>query len=80
MGFSHVELGTVTPRPQPGNPKPRHVQNPEAERAHQPDGVQQQGGRSSGRADFPQPLSWDTAGISIGKNFDTPLEMPRTTI
>ncbi len=23
MGFGHVEIGTVTPRPQPGNPKPR---------------------------------------------------------
>ncbi len=23
LGFSHIELGTVTPRPQPGNPKPR---------------------------------------------------------
>jgi dihydroorotate dehydrogenase len=23
LGFSHVEIGTVTPRPQPGNPKPR---------------------------------------------------------
>src|SRR3977135_3132013 len=23
LGFSHVELGTVTPRPQPGNSKPR---------------------------------------------------------
>lgn len=23
LGFSHVEVGTVTPRPQPGNPKPR---------------------------------------------------------
>ncbi len=23
LGFSHLELGTVTPRPQPGNPKPR---------------------------------------------------------
>src|SRR5947207_1419628 len=23
LGFGHVELGTVTPRPQPGNPKPR---------------------------------------------------------
>ncbi len=23
MGFGHVEVGTVTPRPQPGNPKPR---------------------------------------------------------
>jgi dihydroorotate dehydrogenase len=23
LGFSHIEVGTVTPRPQPGNPKPR---------------------------------------------------------
>jgi dihydroorotate dehydrogenase len=23
MGFGFVEVGTVTPRPQPGNPKPR---------------------------------------------------------
>src|SRR6185503_7068650 len=23
LGFSHVEIGTVTPRPQPGNPRPR---------------------------------------------------------
>ena len=30
MGFSHVELGTVTPRPQPGNPKPRMFRIPEA--------------------------------------------------
>ncbi|MGZ6161930.1 MAG: quinone-dependent dihydroorotate dehydrogenase, partial [Myxococcaceae bacterium] len=23
LGFSHVEIGTLTPRPQPGNPQPR---------------------------------------------------------
>ena len=23
LGFGHIEVGTVTPRPQPGNPKPR---------------------------------------------------------
>jgi len=23
LGFGHIEIGTVTPRPQPGNPKPR---------------------------------------------------------
>ena len=28
LGFSHVELGTVTPRPQPGNPKPRMFRIP----------------------------------------------------
>jgi dihydroorotate dehydrogenase len=23
LGFGHIEIGTVTPKPQPGNPKPR---------------------------------------------------------
>ncbi|WP_026782021.1 quinone-dependent dihydroorotate dehydrogenase [Pleomorphomonas koreensis] len=31
QGFSHVEVGTVTPRPQPGNPKPRIFRLPEAQ-------------------------------------------------
>jgi dihydroorotate dehydrogenase len=30
-GFRFVEIGTVTPRPQPGNPKPRIFRLPEAE-------------------------------------------------
>ena len=30
QGFSHVEIGTLTPRPQPGNPKPRIFRLPEA--------------------------------------------------
>ncbi|MBK8727484.1 MAG: quinone-dependent dihydroorotate dehydrogenase [Holophagaceae bacterium] len=29
LGFGHVEIGTVTPRPQPGNPKPRLFRLPE---------------------------------------------------
>lgn len=29
LGFGHVEIGTVTPRPQPGNPKPRIFRLPE---------------------------------------------------
>jgi dihydroorotate dehydrogenase len=29
MGFGHVEAGTVTPQPQPGNPKPRVFRHPE---------------------------------------------------
>ena len=31
LGFGFVEIGTVTPRPQPGNPKPRLFRLPEAE-------------------------------------------------
>ena len=29
LGFGHIELGTVTPRPQPGNPRPRIFRLPE---------------------------------------------------
>ncbi|MEY3015569.1 MAG: hypothetical protein RIT45_4304 [Pseudomonadota bacterium] len=31
MGFGHVEVGTITPRPQPGNPRPRVFRLPEDE-------------------------------------------------
>src|SRR3954465_10708713 len=31
LGFGFIEIGTVTPRPQPGNPKPRLFRIPEAE-------------------------------------------------
>src|SRR5690606_29515321 len=31
LGFGFIEIGTVTPRPQPGNPKPRLFRLPEAE-------------------------------------------------
>jgi dihydroorotate dehydrogenase len=31
LGFSHIEVGTVTPRPQPGNPSPRVFRLPEDE-------------------------------------------------
>jgi dihydroorotate dehydrogenase len=31
LGFGHLELGTVTPRPQPGNPQPRVFRLPEDE-------------------------------------------------
>jgi dihydroorotate dehydrogenase len=31
LGFGHVEVGTVTPRPQPGNPSPRVFRLPEDE-------------------------------------------------
>ena len=40
LGFSHIELGTVTPRPQPGNPKPRMFRIPGQRCADQPHGVQ----------------------------------------
>jgi dihydroorotate dehydrogenase len=43
LGFGHIEIGTVTPRPQPGNPKPRLFRLPLSAGHHQPHGLQQPG-------------------------------------
>jgi dihydroorotate dehydrogenase len=73
MGFSHVELGTVTPRPQPGNPKPRMFRIPEARAL-----INRMGFNNKGVDHLTAQLSRSRyagiRGISIGKNFDTPLE------
>jgi hypothetical protein len=41
LGFGFIEIGTVTPRPQPGNPKPRMFRITEKAGDHQPHGLQQ---------------------------------------
>lgn len=73
LGFGFVEIGTVTPRPQPGNPKPRLFRLPEAEAI-----INRMGFNNLGvdhllarvrAAKFDGVL-----GINIGKNFDTPVE------
>ncbi|MFT5782116.1 MAG: dihydroorotate dehydrogenase [Pseudomonas sp.] len=73
LGFGFVEIGTVTPRPQPGNPKPRLFRLPAAEAI-----INRMGFNNMGvehllarvqAARFPGVL-----GINIGKNFDTPVE------
>ena len=73
MGFSHVELGTVTPRPQPGNPKPRMFRIPEAGALINRMGFNNKGVdhlvTQVSRSRYP-----GIRGISIGKNFDTPLD------
>jgi dihydroorotate dehydrogenase len=73
MGFSHVELGTVTPRPQPGNPKPRMFRIREATALINRMGFNNKGvdhlAARVARSRYP-----GIRGISIGKNFDTPLE------
>ncbi|MDP0918988.1 hypothetical protein Q6272_28440, partial [Klebsiella pneumoniae] len=72
-GFGFVEIGTVTPRPQPGNPKPRIFRLPEAEAI-----INRMGFNNLGVDNL---LSRVQAakykgilGINIGKNFDTPVE------
>src|ERR1700733_9166264 len=73
MGFSHVELGTVTPRPQAGNPKPRMFRIPEASALINRMGFNNKGVdhlvAQVSRSRYP-----GIRGISIGKNFDTPLD------
>jgi dihydroorotate dehydrogenase len=73
IGFSHVELGTVTPRAQPGNPKPRMFRIPEARALINRMGFNNKGAEhliaQVSRSRYP-----GIRGISIGKNFDTPLD------
>ncbi|HSG03807.1 MAG TPA: quinone-dependent dihydroorotate dehydrogenase [Marinobacterium sp.] len=73
MGFGFVEVGTVTPRPQAGNPKPRLFRIPEHSAI-----INRMGFNNHGvdqlianieRANFKGVL-----GINIGKNKDTPNE------
>ena len=72
IGFSHIELGTVTPRPQPGNPKPRMFRI-----AQQCALINRMGFNNKGVDHLIGRLAASNyrgiRGISIGKNFDTPL-------
>ena len=73
LGFGFVEIGTVTPRPQPGNPKPRMFRLPQAQALINRMGFNNQGVdrlvERVRRARFKGVL-----GINIGKNADTPVE------
>ena len=73
LGFGFIEVGTVTPRPQPGNPKPRLFRVKEAEGIINRFGFNNLGVdqliENVGNASFKGVL-----GINIGKNFDTPNE------
>lgn len=74
LGFGFIEIGTVTPRPQPGNPKPRLFRLPKAQAIINRMGFNNQGIDqlliNIKKAHFKGIL-----GINIGKNFDTPLEL-----
>jgi len=73
LGFGFIEIGTVTPLPQPGNPKPRMFRLPQAKAI-----INRMGFNNDGvdalvanvrRANFKGIL-----GINIGKNAATPIE------
>ncbi|NOQ16962.1 MAG: quinone-dependent dihydroorotate dehydrogenase, partial [Methyloprofundus sp.] len=73
LGFGFVEIGTVTPRPQPGNPKPRLFRLA----SHQAI-INRMGFNNEGVDYLLQQVAASKykgiLGINIGKNFDTPIE------
>ncbi|MCL7420305.1 MAG: quinone-dependent dihydroorotate dehydrogenase [Methylobacter sp.] len=73
LGFGFVEIGTVTPRPQPGNPKPRLFRLPEYQAIINRMGFNNQGVDHL-LAQVKQNRYNGILGINIGKNFDTPIE------
>ncbi len=76
LGFGFVEVGTVTPKPQPGNPKPRMFRLPRAEAL-----INRLGFNNQGLESFianVRKSEWrkhgGILGLNIGKNAATPIE------
>jgi len=76
LGFGFIEVGTVTPRAQPGNPKPRMFRLPDSEAL-----INRLGFNNHGLDTFlanVQRCTWrergGVIGLNIGKNADTPIE------
>jgi dihydroorotate dehydrogenase len=73
LGFGFIEVGTVTPRPQPGNPRPRLFRLVEQNAL-----INRFGFNNVGLDEFlrnVQRRRWrGVLGINIGKNADTPAE------
>ena len=72
LGFGFIEVGTVTPRPQPGNPKPRSFRLTEEK------GIINRFGFNNDGIDkvisnIKKSSFKGILGINIGKNFDTPI-------
>jgi dihydroorotate dehydrogenase len=86
LGFGHIEIGTVTPRPQPGNPPPRLFRLVEDEAVINRLGFPGKGadyvaGRllpygmlRDRRGGYAPPRNDIVIGVNLGKNKDTPLE------
>ncbi len=74
LGFGFVEVGTVTPRPQPGNPKPRMFRLPEHNAVINRLGFNNDGVDALVRNVERARRRGGLLGINIGKNKDTPNE------
>lgn len=77
LGFGFIEVGTVTPRPQPGNPQPRIFRLPKAKAV-----INRMGFNNGGVDAFVANVQASkfyqhkegVLGLNIGKNADTPIE------
>lgn len=73
LGFGFIEIGGVTPRPQPGNPRPRIFRLPRARAI-----INRMGFNSVGVERVAQNIRRSryrgVLGANLGKNADTPLE------
>ncbi|MDQ9833889.1 quinone-dependent dihydroorotate dehydrogenase [Acinetobacter soli] len=73
LGFGFIEIGTITPRPQAGNPQPRLFRIPEAKAI-----INRMGFNNDGVDQLVENVKASKfkgiLGINIGKNADTPVE------
>ncbi|WP_019559634.1 MULTISPECIES: quinone-dependent dihydroorotate dehydrogenase [Caldimonas] len=76
LGFGFIEVGTVTPKPQPGNPKPRMFRLPQAQAL-----INRMGFNNEGLEAFIAHVrrchfrsQGGILGLNIGKNASTPIE------
>ena len=79
LGFGHVEVGTVTPKPQPGNPRPRVFRLLEDGAVINRMGFPSKGSEFvnmslRGALKERRPHNEIIIGVNLGKNKDTPLE------
>jgi dihydroorotate dehydrogenase len=73
LGFGHVEVGTVTPRPQPGNPRPRVFRIARYGAIINRMGFPNEGAERAA-ARLRSRRAPGVVGVNIGKNATTPLE------
>lgn len=73
LGFGFIEVGTVTPRPQPGQPRPRLFRVPESHALINRLGFPNEGAPLIARR-LRKRRYRGIVGVNIGKNADTPLD------
>jgi dihydroorotate dehydrogenase len=74
LGFGHIEIGTVTPHPQEGNPKPRVFRLVEDRAVINRMGFPGRGADYVAKQLKKKKTRNPILGINLGKNKDTPLE------